>query len=62
MLAILSNDFHAFIGYLGTSPSLFRMPQTESRYIDFEKRKNEMREFEQIIWKFSRENHGWLVF
>lgn len=34
------------------------MPVTESRFIDFERRKNELLEYEKIIWKYSRENNA----
>uniref|UniRef100_A0A914HF17 Protein PTHB1 n=1 Tax=Globodera rostochiensis TaxID=31243 RepID=A0A914HF17_GLORO len=56
LLALLSDEGNLFIGYLGTEPSLFRMPVTESRFIDFESRKKELREFEEIIWRSGRES------
>ncbi|KAI1704609.1 protein pthb1 like protein [Ditylenchus destructor] len=56
LLSILSDDSKVFIGYLGTEPSLYRMPVTESRFIDFEERKSKMREYEETIWKHSRDN------
>uniref|UniRef100_A0A915ED19 Protein PTHB1 n=1 Tax=Ditylenchus dipsaci TaxID=166011 RepID=A0A915ED19_9BILA len=56
LLSILSDDCRVFIGYLGTEPSLFRMPITESRFIDFEQRKRDMREFEETIHKHSKDN------
>lgn len=58
LLSILSDDSKVFIGYLGTEPSLYRMPVTESRFIDFEERKSKMREYEETIWKHSRDNPG----
>lgn len=36
MLTVLSDDCRLIVGYLGTEPSLFRMPLTETRFIDFE--------------------------
>lgn len=48
--------FISLLLLLGTEPSLFRMPVTESRFIDFELRRKELREFEEIIWRNSREN------
>ncbi|KAL3069482.1 hypothetical protein niasHS_018207 [Heterodera schachtii] len=56
MLALLSDEGNLFIGYLGTEPSLFRMPVTESRFIDFESRKKELREFEEIIWRSTKKS------
>uniref|UniRef100_A0A183BQH7 Bardet-Biedl syndrome 9 n=1 Tax=Globodera pallida TaxID=36090 RepID=A0A183BQH7_GLOPA len=56
LLALLSDEGNLLIGYLGTEPSLFRMPVTESRFIDFESRKKELREFEEIIWRSGRES------
>ena len=55
MLALLSDDGRLFVGYLGTEPSLFRMFATESRFIDFDERKKELREFEEAIWRSGRE-------
>ncbi|KAH7727683.1 hypothetical protein AAVH_04727 [Aphelenchoides avenae] len=55
MLTSLSDDCRVSVGFLGTEPSLFRMPVTESRYIDFEKRKKELREFEDTIRKSAKE-------
>lgn len=54
LLAILSDDGRLLIGYLGTEPALFRMPATETRFIDFEERKRELREFEEAIWQSSQ--------
>lgn len=58
LLSILSDDCRIFVGYLGTEPSLFRMPVTESRFIDFEQRRKQLREYEELIWKFARDNLG----
>lgn len=49
MLTCVSDDFRLLIGCLGTEPSLFRMPVTEARFIDFEKRRQEMEQFERTI-------------
>ena len=57
MLALLSDDNKVFVVYLGTEPALFRMPVTQSRFIDFEARRKELREFEEIIWKHNKEDH-----
>ncbi|KAI6240402.1 Protein PTHB1 [Aphelenchoides fujianensis] len=56
MVTALSDDCRLVIGYLGTEPSLFRMPITETRYIDFEKRRAELDEFEEVIRTFSKDS------
>uniref|UniRef100_A0A7E4VZD8 Protein PTHB1 n=1 Tax=Panagrellus redivivus TaxID=6233 RepID=A0A7E4VZD8_PANRE len=49
MLTLLSDDCRVSVGYLGTEPSLFRMPVTDSRFIDFEARQKELNEYEASI-------------
>lgn len=56
LLSLLSDDYRIFVGYLGTEPSLFRMPITDTRYINLEARKNQLHEYEKIIWKCKRES------
>jgi hypothetical protein len=56
MITVLSDECKVIIGYLGTEPSLFRMPITESRFIDFDKRRQEMEQWEQRIKQSSKEN------
>ncbi|KAI6218406.1 hypothetical protein M3Y99_01712500 [Aphelenchoides fujianensis] len=56
MVTALSDECRLVIGYLGTEPSLFRMPITETRYIDFEKRRAELDEFEDVIRTYSKDS------
>lgn len=56
MITVLSDDGKIVVGYLGTEPSLFRMPITESRFIDFDKRRQEIEQWEQRIKQGSKEN------
>ncbi|KAI6240427.1 hypothetical protein M3Y99_00475000 [Aphelenchoides fujianensis] len=56
MVTALSDECRLVIGYLGTEPSLFRMPITETRYIDFEKRRAELDEFEEVIRTYSKDS------
>ncbi|KAI6172694.1 hypothetical protein M3Y98_01001800 [Aphelenchoides besseyi] len=58
MITALSDDCKLMVGYLGTEPSLFRMPITETRYIDFEKRRAEMQEFENTIRTYSKDSNA----
>jgi len=58
LLAILSEDSHLVVGFLGTEPSLFRMPATESRFIDFDERRRELKEAEEIIQKCDKDGGG----
>ncbi|CAD5211463.1 unnamed protein product [Bursaphelenchus xylophilus] len=55
MMTVLSDECRLSVGYLGTEPSLFRMPITETRFIDFESRRKEMEEFEKVIKRSSKE-------
>ncbi|VDN42171.1 unnamed protein product [Gongylonema pulchrum] len=50
MLVILSHS-RISVSYLGTAPSLFRLPASQTRFIDFEQRHKEMMEYESIIRK-----------
>ncbi|VDO43982.1 unnamed protein product [Onchocerca flexuosa] len=50
MLVILSNS-RISVSYLGTEPSLFRIPAPQTRYINFQQRYNEFMELEAIIRK-----------
>lgn len=58
LLAILAEDSYLIVGYLGTEPSLFRMPATESRFIDFDERRRELKESEEIIRKCDKDGAG----
>ncbi|CAK5089678.1 unnamed protein product [Meloidogyne enterolobii] len=59
MIALLSeNSDKLLVGYLGTEPSLFKMPASETRFIDFEEKKKELREFEKIIFLSGREGEN----
>uniref|UniRef100_A0AC34RDC7 Uncharacterized protein n=1 Tax=Panagrolaimus sp. JU765 TaxID=591449 RepID=A0AC34RDC7_9BILA len=49
MIVMLSDENRLSVGYLGTEPSLFRMPVTDSRYIDFPERQKELQEYEERI-------------
>lgn len=49
MIVMLSDEDRISIGYLGTEPSLFRMPVTDSRFIDFEARQKELQQYEEMI-------------
>lgn len=57
MITALSDECKLVIGYLGTEPSLFRMPLTETRFIDFEQRRKELIQFEKSIRQNSK-NEG----
>uniref|UniRef100_A0A1I8EI20 PTHB1 N-terminal domain-containing protein n=1 Tax=Wuchereria bancrofti TaxID=6293 RepID=A0A1I8EI20_WUCBA len=50
MLVILSNS-RISISYLGTEPSLFRLPAPQTRFIDFQQRYKEFIELEALIRK-----------
>jgi len=59
MIVLLSeNSDKLLVGYLGTEPSLFKMPASETRFIDFEEKKKELREFEKIIFLSGREGEN----
>uniref|UniRef100_A0AC34FI07 PTHB1 N-terminal domain-containing protein n=1 Tax=Panagrolaimus sp. ES5 TaxID=591445 RepID=A0AC34FI07_9BILA len=49
MITLLSDEFRCSVGYLGTEPSFFRMPVTDSRFIDFEARQKELAGYEEEI-------------
>ena len=49
MITLLSDEFRVSVGYLGTEPSFFRMPVTDSRFIDFEARQQELATYEEQI-------------
>ncbi|VDN94925.1 unnamed protein product [Brugia pahangi] len=50
MLVILSNS-RISVSYLGTEPSLFRLPAPQTRFIDFQQRYKEFIELEALIRK-----------
>ncbi|CAG9537293.1 unnamed protein product [Cercopithifilaria johnstoni] len=50
MLVILSNS-RISVSYLGTEPSLFRLPAPQTRFIDFQQRYKEFTELEALIHK-----------
>ncbi|MCP9264342.1 Protein PTHB1 [Dirofilaria immitis] len=50
MLVILSNS-RISVSYLGTEPSLFRLPAPQTRFIDFQQRYKELMELEALIRK-----------
>uniref|UniRef100_A0A0R3RK48 Protein PTHB1 n=1 Tax=Elaeophora elaphi TaxID=1147741 RepID=A0A0R3RK48_9BILA len=50
MLVILSNS-RISVSYLGTEPSLFRLPAPQTRFIDFQQRHKEFIELEALIHK-----------
>uniref|UniRef100_A0A915PMZ1 Uncharacterized protein n=1 Tax=Setaria digitata TaxID=48799 RepID=A0A915PMZ1_9BILA len=50
MLVILSNS-RISVSYLGTEPSLFRLPAPQTRFIDFQQRHKEFMELEALIRK-----------
>lgn len=50
MLVILSEN-RLSIGYLGTEPSLFCLPASQTRFIDFEERQKELAQLELSIRK-----------
>lgn len=52
MIAILSLSCLSII-YLGTEPSLFRLPASQTRFINFEERYKEFQELETTIRKKS---------
>ncbi|CAD5207256.1 unnamed protein product [Bursaphelenchus okinawaensis] len=56
MVTILSDDCRLTSGYLGTEPSIFRMPVTETRFIDFEARREEIENFEKTIKNASKDS------
>lgn len=56
MISVLSEDCKFIICFLGTEPSLFRMPLTEARFIDFDQRRKEMEQFEKEIKEHAQEN------
>uniref|UniRef100_A0A1I8BIE3 Uncharacterized protein n=1 Tax=Meloidogyne hapla TaxID=6305 RepID=A0A1I8BIE3_MELHA len=59
MIVLLSeNSNNLLVGYLGTEPSLFKMPASETRFINFEEKKKELREFEKIIFLSGREGEN----
>lgn len=50
MLVILSNS-RISVSYLGTEPSLFRLPEPQMRFIDFQQRYKEFIDLEGLIHK-----------
>lgn len=50
MLVILSNS-RISVSYLGTEPSLFRLPAPQTRFINFQQRYKEFIELEALIRK-----------
>ena len=58
LCALADDGGRLMVGYLGTEPSLFRMPATQARHIDFEERRRQLREFEEAIWRSERAKPG----
>ncbi|KAK0426357.1 hypothetical protein QR680_009666 [Steinernema hermaphroditum] len=54
LLGLLSPEGKLSIVYLGTEPSLYRFPDTETRYIDFQAKRKELGELEKMIRKAAK--------
>lgn len=48
MLAILSSE-RLSIAYLGTEPSIFCLPSSQTRFVDFKQRHIELQKLESVI-------------